>query len=227
MIGFGTHPEAEAQLLESAFDSEGSTLQAAILGQRARWRLRTPGRHWAMNTLAVLAAVRALSDDLDPAAAALGDFMPLPGRGERVDLVWRGGPLTLIDESYNASPAAMRAALSVLGATPLAAGGRRVAVLGDMLELGNAAAALHRDLAAPIEAAKIDRVFLVGTMMEALDAALPQSRRGGLWPTPEAVIPALLDFLEPGDVVTVKGSRSVGTGRIVDGLRAAATRPEA
>ncbi len=126
----------------------------------------------------------------------------------------------MIDESYNASPAAMLAALAVLGATFPQPGGRRVAVLGDMLELGDAARRLHRELAEPLIAAKVDRAVLVGGEMAALHEALPAARRGGLWPSPEAAIPALLSFLEPGDVVTVKGSYAVGVSRIVERLLA-------
>jgi UDP-N-acetylmuramoyl-tripeptide--D-alanyl-D-alanine ligase len=134
--------------------------------------------------------------------------------------------LTLIDESYNASPAAVDAALAVLGATPTGDGGRRVAVLGDMLELGPASERLHRALAEPLAAAKVDRVFLVGKAVGALHDALPRATRGGWWPTTDKAAPELLGFLRPGDVVTVKGSRGIGLGRIVEQLRAEATRPE-
>jgi UDP-N-acetylmuramoyl-tripeptide--D-alanyl-D-alanine ligase len=132
----------------------------------------------------------------------------------------------LIDESYNASPTAVCAALAVLAATPLALGARRVAVLGDMLELGEATEHLHRELAEPLAAAKVDRVFLVGTAVAALYDALPQSKRGGLWPTADEAIPELLRFLRAGDVAVVKGSRGIGLGRIVERLRAESMRPE-
>ena len=112
----------------------------------------------------------------------------MPGRGRRHELAWRGGTLTLIDESYNASPAAMRAALAVLAATEPAAGARRVAVLGDMLELGDASERLHRELAEPLAAAEVDRVFLVGEAMAALHEALPEGKRGGLWRSAEEAI---------------------------------------
>jgi UDP-N-acetylmuramoyl-tripeptide--D-alanyl-D-alanine ligase len=142
-------------------------------------------------------------------------------------LAWRGGVLTLIDESYNASPAAVRAAIAVLGAIAPARGARRVAVLGDMLELGEAAEDFHRELAESLLAAKVDRVFLVGTIIGALHEALPRLMRGGLCRTADEAIPLLLASLLPGDVVTVKGSRAMGLSRIVDELRARATRPEA
>ncbi|TMJ54645.1 MAG: UDP-N-acetylmuramoylalanyl-D-glutamyl-2, 6-diaminopimelate--D-alanyl-D-alanine ligase, partial [Alphaproteobacteria bacterium] len=116
----------------------------------------------------------------------MAELEALPGRGRRSELSWGGGKLTLIDESYNASPAAVEAALAVLGATPPADGGRRVAVLGDMLELGAASERLHRELAEPLTAAKVDRVFLVGEAVGVLYDALPKAKRGGLWPTADA-----------------------------------------
>jgi UDP-N-acetylmuramoyl-tripeptide--D-alanyl-D-alanine ligase len=114
----------------------------------------------------------------------------------------------------------MGAAIAVLGATSPGTGGRRLAVLGDMLELGDAAPRFHRELAEPLTAAKVDRVFLVGEQMAALHKALPEECRGGLWPTVEAAIPDLLNFLEPGDVVTIKGSYGVRISRIVERLLA-------
>ncbi|MBV9376724.1 MAG: UDP-N-acetylmuramoylalanyl-D-glutamyl-2,6-diaminopimelate--D-alanyl-D-alanine ligase [Alphaproteobacteria bacterium] len=230
ILGFGVHPEAAARLNDCVLDSRGSTVEAIIGDRLVRFRMAVPGRHWVMNALAVLAAVQAAGGDVVHAAEALGEFEALPGRGRRHELAWRGGTLTLIDESYNASPAAMRAALAVLAATEPGDGGRRVALLGDMLELGEASERLHRELAESL-AAGIDRVFLIGEAIVALDEALPAAKRGGLWRSVEEAMPALLSFLEPGDVVTVKGSRGVGLGRVVEllcaqSLRHAACRPE-
>jgi UDP-N-acetylmuramoyl-tripeptide--D-alanyl-D-alanine ligase len=220
IIGFGVDPEAAVRLRDCALEPGASMVEAAVAGELVRFRLNVPGRHWVSNALAVLAAALAAGCNPRTAAAALAGFEAPPGRGRRHRLRWRGGSLTLIDESYNASPAAMRAALAVLGAAAPAAGGRRVAVLGDMLELGRAAPGFHRDLAEPLIAAETDRVFLIGTEMAALHEVLPASIREGLWPSAEAAIPAVLSFLEPGDVVTVKGSNSLGVGRIVQRLLA-------
>ena len=226
VIGFGTHPEATVRLLDCVFGPRSSTIEAALRGAVLRFALPVPGRHWAMNSLAVLGAAAAAGADPRRAAEALVELEALPGRGRRSELSWRGGTLTLIDESYNASPAAVDAALAVLGGTAPADGGRRVAVLGDMLELGAASERLHRELAEPLAAAKVDRVFLVGEAVGVLYDTLPKAMRGGLWSTADAVMPGLLSFLRPGDVVTVKGSRGVGLGRIVDRLRVEAVRPE-
>jgi UDP-N-acetylmuramoyl-tripeptide--D-alanyl-D-alanine ligase len=226
ILAFGAHPEAAVRLTDCVLDSRGSTVEAAVCGRPLRFRVAIPGRHWVMNSLAVLAAVHACGAAVGRAAEALAALEALPGRGRRHELAWRGGKLTLIDESYNASPAAMRAALTVLAASESGPGGRRVAVLGDMLELGDAAERLHRDLAEPLAAAGVDRVFLIGKAMAALDAALPERMRGGLWRSPEEAMPVLQHFLEPGDVVTVKGSRGVRVNRVVEWLCAQSARPE-
>jgi UDP-N-acetylmuramoyl-tripeptide--D-alanyl-D-alanine ligase len=226
VVSFGTHRAATVRLLHCVLEPRSSTIEAALPGFTVRVRLPVPGQHWVMNVLAVLAAVSAIGADPRDAAEALAGLEELPGRGRRYELSWRSGTLTLIDESYNASPAAMRAAFAVLSAIHPAVGARRVAVLGDMLELGEATERLHRELAEPLAAAKVDRVFLVGTAVTALYDALPESRRGGLWPTADEAIPELLGFLRAGDVVTVKGSRGVGLRPIVERLRAESMRPE-
>jgi UDP-N-acetylmuramoyl-tripeptide--D-alanyl-D-alanine ligase len=226
VIGFGAHREATVRLVDCVLDASGSTVEAALPDLVLRFRLPVPGRHWVMNALAVLAAVQAAGADVRRGAEGLGGFEALPGRGRRCEIAWRAGTLILIDESYNASPAAMRAALAVLAVTEPAAGARRVAVLGDMLELGDAAECLHRELAEPLAAAKVDRVFLVGEAMAALHRALPEGKRGGWWQSADDAIPALLRFLEPGDVVTIKGSRGVRVSRIVERLCAPSAQPE-
>jgi UDP-N-acetylmuramoyl-tripeptide--D-alanyl-D-alanine ligase len=226
IVGFGTHPEAAVRLVDCVLDSRASTVEASVCGTISRFRMPVPGRHWVINALAVLAAALAAGAAVDRVAAALEELEALPGRGRRHDLAWRHGSLTVIDESYNASPAAMRAALAVLAATEPADGGRRVAVLGDMLELGDASESLHRELAESVVAAEVDRVFLVGDVMAALHEVLPAGKQGGLWRSPEEAMPALLRFLEPGDVVTIKGSRGVRLSRIVELLCAQSARSE-
>ena len=226
ILSFGANPEAAIRLLDCVLEPHGSTVEADAAGQRVRFRLNIPGRHWVMNSLAVLGAAIAAGCDPQCAATALAGLDALPGRGRRHELSWLNGTLTLIDESYNASPAAVAAALAVLGAASPGPGGRRVAVLGDMLELGDAAPDLHRELAAPLAAAEVDRVFLVGEAIAALHTALPRHRRGGWWASAEAAIPALMDFLKPGDVVTVKGSYGVRMSRIVGDLLAESAKPK-
>jgi UDP-N-acetylmuramoyl-tripeptide--D-alanyl-D-alanine ligase len=224
IVDFGTDPRAAVRLVDCTLEAGDSRVSAVVGGRIFRFRLNLPGRHWVINALGVLATVVAAGCDPQPAAEALAGLEALPGRGRCHRLPWKGGDLILIDESYNASPAAMAAALAVLGATQPAAGGRRVAVLGDMLELGGAASSLHRGLAEPLAAARVERAFLVGSEMAALAAVLPVAACAGLWPSADAAIPALLSFLKSGDVLTVKGSYGVRLGSIVERLLAESAR---
>ena len=225
MISFGVHPDADVRLVDCVLSSRDSAVEAAVFGKALKFHLPVAGRHWVMNSLAVLAVAAVVDIGVESAAEALGQLEALPGRGRRYELAWRGGTLTLIDESYNASPASMRTALCVLAATGPGPGGRRVAVLGDMLELGDASERFHRELLRPLESAKVDRVFLVGDAVAALHQALPERMRGGTWPSADGAIPALRHFLEPGDVVTVKGSRATRVRKIVEYLLSQSARP--
>src|SRR5262249_31660384 len=159
VVGFGTHPAAEARLVDVAQRPEGSAVHAVILGDEIAYKLATPGRHIVENSLAVLAAAKLVGADLALAALALSRVQPPKGRGDRFRPALGKGEALLIDESYNATPASMRAAIKVLGEAALGPRGRRIAVLGDMLELGPEAAALHREVAEAIEKARVDLVF--------------------------------------------------------------------
>jgi len=216
LFSFGQSAGADAQLLACALDGEGSNVRARILGTELAYRLGAPGRHLVMNSLAVLAAIQILGEDVRAAAAALHELRPASGRGARVSIDGPGGTFLLIDESYNANPASMRAALAVLGQASRAA--RRIAVLGDMLELGPAASSLHRDLAETITSADIDLVFCCGPLMRGLWDALPASRRGSYSPTSAELAEHVLAAIEPGDIVMVKGSLGSRMGAVVKAL---------
>jgi len=220
VMGFGAHPEADAQLSACAMTSDGSDITARINDRIVRYRLNVPGRHWAYNSLAVLASVDALDGDLDKAAKALGDLRAPRGRGARIDIQIHGGTITVIDESYNASPASMRAAIAVLAATRSGMGGRRIAVLGDMLELGETAPQLHAALARDLQSGEIDLVYCAGPNMNALDAALPARMRGAHAEDSEGLVAAVCNNIEPGDVLMVKGSLGSRMAVIVDALSA-------
>ena len=165
--------------------------------------------------LAVLAAAKLVGADLALVALALARLQPPKGRGDRFKLALGKGEVLLIDESYNANPASMRAALEVLGRAPVGTRGRRIAVLGDMLELGGEGAALHRALAGPIKAAGLDLVFCAGPLMHALWEALPAARRGGYAESAERIEAEVLAALRPGDTVMIKGSNGSRMGSIV------------
>jgi UDP-N-acetylmuramoyl-tripeptide--D-alanyl-D-alanine ligase len=218
VISFGEDADAEARLLRVSLQPDSSTVEASILGQPVTYKLGTPGRHQVLNSLAVLAAVSLAGADLALAALALNNLKPVTGRGARVHLTVPGGNALLIDESYNANPASMRAAIALLGQAPVGQQGRRIAVLGDMLELGPAGAELHRGLARSIEAAGIDLVFCSGPLMQSLWEALPSRARGGYAETAAGLEPAVLEAIRAGDAVMVKGSLGSKMGPIVKAL---------
>jgi UDP-N-acetylmuramoyl-tripeptide--D-alanyl-D-alanine ligase len=206
VLGFGEHAEAAVRLIESHLYSTASAVSAMVADEIIDYCLSVPGRHWVINSLAVMGAVKAAGADVSIAAAVMGSLEALDGRGRRHRIAVAGGEADLVDESYNANPDSMRAALAVLGTIVPRSGGRRIAVLGDMLELGAAASRLHAELAEPVLAAGVDLVFTVGREMQNLDRALPERRRGAHAATSAELVPALITSLRPGDVVMVKGS---------------------
>lgn len=205
ILSFGESEGGEARLESVEVYPEASYVQANVLGEALRYRIGAPGRHFAQNSLAVLLAAKAMGLRLADAAQALEHFQAPTGRGQRHALRLPEGTLTLIDESYNANPASMRAALAVLGALP-ADGGRRVAVLGDMLELGPEENNQHAQLAQNVENEGIDLVFAAGPRMRHLYDALAPHRRAHWAPSAAELQPALIDALRAGDMVMVKGS---------------------
>lgn len=231
VIAFGTAPHATARLLDAVAAPGGGTLVTADLGGRKLcYTIAMPGDHWVANSLAVMAAVDAIGGDLGAAGLALAEMEGLAGRGARHTVPARGGDgsgtALLIDESYNANPASMRATIAQLGATPAA---RRVAVLGAMRELGADEDRYHRELVAPLRDAGIDRVILVGPEMAALAHALGKSEGGALaaaievdhvQTAAEAAECLASEGPQGGDAILVKGSNSVGLGALVRALTA-------
>jgi UDP-N-acetylmuramoyl-tripeptide--D-alanyl-D-alanine ligase len=209
IVSFGTN--GDAKLISFAPEENGMRLKADIFGTAVDCFVGAPGAHIAQNVVGALAAVALLDGDVLNAAAALKDFTALKGRGARFD----AGDIHVIDESYNANPASMAAALALLGA----ARGRKIAVLGDMLEMGEGGSAHHAGLAAPIETNKVDLVFTCGMQMRALWNALPASRRGGTADNSMALAPLLNSVLKPGDTVLVKGSNGAKMSVIIEALK--------
>ena len=219
-ITFGTHEHAHARMQKVALLDDCSTVAANICGDAVTYKIGAPGRHWVMNSLAVLAVVHALGADLGLAALALARVDPGPGRGRRLRVTLAGGPFELIDESYNANPASMRAALEVLGRAQVTGRGRRIAVLGDMLELGGNSGRLHADLARVAEESGVDLVYTVGEEIEELDQALSPARRGGHAAQPSEAAALLAEVVRPGDVILVKGSQATGMAAVTRALAA-------
>jgi UDP-N-acetylmuramoyl-tripeptide--D-alanyl-D-alanine ligase len=219
IITFGSGDADVHAMHAVAAESGGSLISAELLERELTFTISQRGEHWVSNALAVLAAVEAVGEDVAVAGLALADLGGLKGRGERHLLEFDGGEVLLIDESYNANPASMRAALALLGQTDLRQLGRRIAVLGDMLELGPRGAELHRELAVAVLAHGIDLVFCCGPLMRALWEALPSSRKGGYAETSAALESQVFAALQPGDAIMVKGSLGSRMTPIVKALQ--------
>jgi UDP-N-acetylmuramoyl-tripeptide--D-alanyl-D-alanine ligase len=216
IVSFGRDESAEVRLIGAVAGPESSLVRAAVYGSEIEYRVGMPGPHWAINSLTVLAAVHALGADVAAAARALAGLAPLPGRGQRLDCAVAGGTITVIDESYNANPASMRAAIATLAAAAPAPGGRRIAALGDMRELGADSGALHAGLAGPLAEAGIDLVFTCGADMARLADSLPPASRAGHADTAAECARLVAATLRPGDVLMVKGSHASGMGIVVE-----------
>ena len=215
---FGKARGADAQLIRFSPAPGGASVEAVVDGRAVEFPIRQSGDHWGPMSLCALLMMRALDVDLDTALAALADFEPLAGRGAVRFAPVVGGAITLIDESYNASPVSVAAAVASLGAR--AAAGRRIVALTDMLELGDKAPSFHAALAEPIEKAGIDLVFCAGPLMKALWDALPGARRGAWAADAAGVAPALVEAIRDGDTVMVKGSNASRADLLVRALGA-------
>jgi UDP-N-acetylmuramoyl-tripeptide--D-alanyl-D-alanine ligase len=220
ILSFGTKDGAWARLIECQVTPQGTQVTAEIGGKRLRYRIAALGAHQALNSVAVLAAAFALDLDLDHALPGFGAFEALKGRGKREALHIKGGEIELIDEGYNASPASVRATLRLLGELPTTFGGRRLVVLGDMRELGERGAQLHRELAPDLSAAKVDQAFLVGPLMQGLYELLPAAMRAGHKPNSDAMVETLVAAIRPGDTVLIKGSLGTRMAPLVEAVRA-------
>jgi UDP-N-acetylmuramoyl-tripeptide--D-alanyl-D-alanine ligase len=220
VFSFGASPGVDFHLIDWRIEDDGNHVEADFAGRRIRFHTGGAGRHWALIGVSVLGAAWLLGADLDKAAATLAGMYPPKGRGlqQRVPLPG-GGAFTVIDESYNASPASMRAAIAVLGAIP-AAGGRRIAVLGDMLELGGSSPELHAGLASDMQAANVDLLFTCGPDMAELSAAVPPRMDALHADASKGLIGLLTETIRDGDVVTVKGSLGSRMAPVVEALLA-------
>ncbi|HLY81276.1 MAG TPA: UDP-N-acetylmuramoyl-tripeptide--D-alanyl-D-alanine ligase [Caulobacteraceae bacterium] len=225
VLAFGSDPSCSAQLIGFSLDDGGARVDAKLRGVPVSFTLRQTGHHWGLMSLASLLMMEALGVSQADGLAALAAYEPLEGRGAERQVVLAGGAFTLIDESYNANPVSVAAALRTLGLRKTDR--RRIAVLTDMLELGPQSPAYHAGLAVEIEAAKVDLVFCAGPMMKSLWDVLSPTRQGGYAETAEALAPLLTRAIEPGDLVMVKGSRDSKAKALFEALRGLDSRGEA
>ena len=218
VVSFGADAKSDARLIDVSLQAACSAVHADIFGHEVTYKVGMPGRHMAMNSLAVLAAAALAGADLALASLSLSQLEPAAGRGVRSTLELAGGAATLIDESYNANPASMAAALSVLGQAAIGPHGRRIAVLGDMLELGAAAADLHRGLNEAIKASRIDLVYCCGPLMRNLWEALSTGKRGGYADSAANLEMQVVAAIRAGDAIMIKGSFGSKMKTIVNAL---------
>lgn len=219
---FGENARSTYKLRDLVMKTDCSCITVSIAGQEAAVKIGAPGRHIVQNMLAVLGAAHLVGADMTQVVLALGTLQAEAGRGAQYRLRHGDGTFTLIDESYNANPTSMRAALSLLEATePQQHGeeaGRRIAVLGDMLELGKQSSKLHGDLARPIVDAKVNMLFIGGAHMSALKSAMPAEIHVEYREHVDELLPLVVKAVRPGDVVMIKSSKSIGFVKIVNAL---------
>jgi UDP-N-acetylmuramoyl-tripeptide--D-alanyl-D-alanine ligase len=215
VIGFGADDAAYARVVAHQTTEGGTRVSAIIRGHAIEYTVGAPGVHWVRNSLAVLAAVDVIGANLELAALGLAHVDPGPGRGTKITVNTAAGQFDVFDDSYNANPASVRAALEVLGEH---SGGRRIMALGDMGELGPQTESLHAGLTAAISAAHVDLVFTVGTHTRALDSVLPAELRGGHFESSDQAAQFIGETARAGDAFLVKGSNAMNMGAVVRAL---------
>ena len=219
IVSFGRHQESDVRMSNVVLHSTCCCITASVMGEPVVYKLGVPGEHMAVNSLAVLAAVKLAGADLARAALALADAAPAKGRGVQQRLRGPAGEILLIDESYNANPASVAAALALLAQASSGKKTRKIAVLGDMLELGEFGPDLHAGLAKNIAELVLDRVYAAGPLMAHMWAALPEARRGVHVENSAELAKRLVPDLREGDVVMVKGSLGSKMALVVEAIR--------
>jgi UDP-N-acetylmuramoyl-tripeptide--D-alanyl-D-alanine ligase len=215
ILSFGTDPAADCRLLSYHFAHNQLDIKADIAGISVHFQMNVLGDHWASNMVGVLACIHALGLDVKQAAQALTTFTPIDGRGAVIPITWQDQQITVIDDTYNGGPQAMRAAFQALRRLTPHNQGRRIAVLGEMADLGDYMIAEHQALAEPIKQNNIDLVLLYGPYMKHLYELLPPGLRGGHFDTVPALTASLLQQVRDGDCILVKGARG---HRAYDGI---------
>ena len=215
VLTFGHSDKDDIAIVSKNSHSAGGNVRLRIARQQFDVTLMVPGEHWFMNAAACMAVAVAADLPLRRCSMVLRKITPAPGRGDTHALSIDGKSITLIDESYNANPASMRAAFAAAALRP----GRKLALLGDMYELGADELELHRALAEPLVEAGFERVFMAGECMRLLMGALPQPMRAGWSSKPQTLLTKLKGELREGDIVLIKGSNASGVGELVAQLK--------
>lgn len=217
VVTFGEHADADFHL--SGYDASVQCVRARILGEDVDYKLGMRGRHMAINSLGALAATRAVGADWRSVLPRCASAQSVTGRGKQNDLEIAGVRISVIDDTYNASPAAMMAAFELLAASIPKDNGRRIAVLSDMLELGDDSERYHRKLAVPLLDAGVEKVYLAGMFMSSLWDELPEGKKGFMSKKTSELLHPLVRNLRNGDVILLKGSHSTEMYNIAADLR--------
>jgi UDP-N-acetylmuramoyl-tripeptide--D-alanyl-D-alanine ligase len=207
IITFGSHQDADCRLIKCMMDEGWLWAEAMVEGTIFSYRIPVAGEHWALNSLGVLGIIKALGLDVIEASKAFLNMVLPEGRGVQHQVKLDHGYITVIDESYNAGPDSMRAALKVLGALVPQGAGRRIAILGDMRELGPQAQEIHEGLKTDLIANKVDLVFTCGEKMEHLHRSLPESMRGAHTLDLNDLVSTVTRCVQAGDIFMIKGSK--------------------
>jgi UDP-N-acetylmuramoyl-tripeptide--D-alanyl-D-alanine ligase len=220
ILTFGLDSKNDAYPLHVSEDDTSTTVEALIMGKKISYRMDTIGQHFVINAMGTLLCCAAIGADVALCAEALYSYRPPLGRGTKNEIsLAEGGTFTLIDETFNASPVATKAAIEILGKTRLGTEGRRILALGDMRELGPSARRLHEGLAEVIFENKIDLVHCCGELMSHLHELLPPSMQGKLRPKSDDLAPLIASDLHNGDVLLVKGSHSMHMEKIIEVIK--------
>jgi UDP-N-acetylmuramoyl-tripeptide--D-alanyl-D-alanine ligase len=223
IITFGTHPEADFRLVKMVIVNGGNIVHANLLGHPVTFRIGASGDHWGLNAMAILAAVHAVESDVDAAVSAMATIKPSFRRGEVHRVNADSTSFTIIDDTWNASPTSVVAALKNMATIEVAKGDERVLFIGDMLQLGINERQKHVELAGAIIANGIDKVFTVGGLSKSLFQALPLALRGHHFPDAATASKMAKECVGNGDVVLVKGSNAMQMWRVVRALREMST----
>lgn len=219
IVTYGRAAGSDVRLVSQALGEQSSDVRIELFGKPLGYRIGAAGEHWVVNSLGVLAVIASLGAEAERAAVDMAGLSALAGRGARERIAGPRGGFELIDESYNANPLSMAAAIATLGRAKPAAGGRRIAVLGDMLELGPTADVLHAGLAQALAEHHIDVVFASGPLMRHLWEAIAGGQRGGYAPSSAEIADRVAREVNAGDVVMVKGSYGSKMRIVVEALR--------
>jgi UDP-N-acetylmuramoyl-tripeptide--D-alanyl-D-alanine ligase len=216
IVTFGSHPQSDVQLLDCSLSLGGSEVRAQVHGELVSYTIPLPGRHNVINSLGILAGVDAVGADWKQAATDLASLPTLTNRIQQRIVNVIDGTIELIDDTFSANPASMRAAFEVLQLTEPGKNGRRVVVLGEMKELGKDSPQLHAGLAESVIDTGVDKVFTLGADMKHLFDALPDDKRGAHGQSLKDVLKDTVDYIHSGDILLFKNSNRTKSEKLED-----------